>query len=80
MFFFYNNEDGTTQRGLCIFVAEARKKGVISPKGSLTDFESTREKRTVASTTVAELYAFVKCFGTCQFLRGLWIDVTGLMR
>ena len=28
------------------------------------------------STTVAELYSFMKCFGTCQFLRGLWMDMT----
>ena len=29
------------------------------------------------STTVAELYALMKCFGTCLFLRGLWKDLTG---
>ena len=29
------------------------------------------------STTVAELYAFMKCFGTCQFLKGLWMDIAG---
>ena len=28
------------------------------------------------STTVAELHAFMKCFGTCQFLRGLWMDMS----
>ena len=32
---------------------------------------------TTLSTTVAELYAFMKCFGTCQFLRGPWMDLTG---
>ena len=26
---------------------------------------------------MAELYAIMKCFGTCQFLRGLWMDITG---
>ena len=29
------------------------------------------------STTVAELYSFMKCFGSCQFLRGLWSDISG---
>ena len=33
-------------------------------------------KRTVLSKTVAELYSFVKCFGSCQFLRGLWMDMS----
>ena len=31
--------------------------------------------KTVLSTTVAELYSFMKCFGSCQFLRGLWMDI-----
>ena len=29
-------------------------------------FESTKIKRTTLSTTVAELYDLMKCFGTCQ--------------
>ena len=29
------------------------------------------------STTVAELHALMKCFGTCLFLRGLWADLSG---
>ena len=29
------------------------------------------------SGTVAELYSFMKCFGSCQFLRGLWMDSSG---
>ena len=40
-------------------------------------FESTKIKRTTLSTTVAELYALMKCFGTCQMLRGLWKDISG---
>ena len=35
-------------------------------------------KGTTLSTTVAELYALMKCFGTCQMLRGLWKDISGL--
>ena len=45
--------------------------------GSLIDYESQRIKRTVLSTTVAELYSFMQCFGPCQFLRGLWMDLSG---
>ena len=29
------------------------------------------------STTVSELYSLMKCFGTCQMLRGLWADISG---
>ena len=38
---------------------------------------SQKIKKTVLSTTVAELYFFMKCFGSCQFLRGLWMDISG---
>ena len=46
-------------------------------RGSLVFFESTKIKRTTLSTTVAELYALMQCFGT-QMLRGLWKDISGL--
>ena len=29
------------------------------------------------SATVSELYSLMKCFGTCQMLRGLWADISG---
>ena len=29
------------------------------------------------STTVAELGALMRCFGTCLFLKGLWADLSG---
>ena len=45
--------------------------------GSLIDYESQKIENTVLSTTVAELYSFMKCFGSCQFLRGLWTDLSG---
>ena len=45
--------------------------------GSLVDYESQKIKRTVLSRTVAELYSIIKCFGSCQFLRGLWMDMSG---
>ena len=45
-------------------------------RGSLIDYESHKIKRTVLSTTVAELYAFMKCYGSAQFYRGLWMDMT----
>ena len=34
------------------------------------------KERTVLSTTVAELYAFMKCYGSAQFYRGLWMYMT----
>ena len=76
---FKNNADGSSQRGQVIFVAEDRKQATACRdpvKGSLVDYESTKIKRTTLSTTVAELYSFMKCFGTCQYLRGLWADIS----
>ena len=26
---------------------------------------------------MSELYSFMKCFGTCQFLKRLWMDISG---
>ena len=45
-------------------------------KGSLIDYESHKIKRTVLSTTVAELYAFMKRYGSVQFYRGLCMDMS----
>ena len=55
---------------------EQRTRDKVNTRGSLIDYESQKIKRTVLSTTVSELYAFMKCFGTCQFLRGLWMDIS----
>ena len=74
---FKNNTAKSSQRGQVIFMAEGRTEGRVDGRGSLVDYESTKIKRTTMSTTVAELYAFMKCFGTCQFLRGLWMDLSG---
>ena len=47
-------------------------------KESLIDYESKKiTKNTVLSTTRADFCSFVKCFGSCQFLRGLWMDISG---
>ena len=74
---FRNNSDKSSQRAMTIFTADDRVKGKRDTRGSLVFFESTKIKRTTLSTTVAELYALMKCFGTCQMLRGLWKDITG---
>ena len=39
--------------------------------------KSQKIKRAVLSTTVAELYSFMKCFVSCQFFPGLWMDMSG---
>ena len=64
-----NNADGSSQRGQCIFICQPRSKEGDT-KRSLIDYESHKIKRTVLSTTVAELYAFMKCYGSAQFYRG----------
>ena len=65
-----NNSDGSSQRGQCILICHHRNKE-RDTKGSLIDYESRKIKRTVLSTTVAELYALTKCYGSAQFYRGL---------
>ena len=75
---FRNNSDKSSQRAMVIFMAEPRREKSKNTKGSLIFFESTKIKRTTLSTTVAELYALMKCYGTCQMLRGLIKDITGL--
>ena len=45
--------------------------------GSLVDYEGQKIRRTVLSTTVAQLYSFMKCFGSCLFLLELSMDLSG---
>ena len=47
-----------------------------SSRGSLVDYESHKITTTTMSTTVAELNALMRCFGTCLFLKGLWADLS----
>ena len=72
-----NNEGKYSKRGLCIFLAEPRQGKETSTRGYLIDFESKQVRATTMRTAVAELYSFMKGFGTCQFLRGQWIDISG---
>ena len=74
-----NNEDGSSQRGMTVFLAESRERSSKDGMsyGSLIDYESQKIKKTVLSSTVAELYDFMKCFVSCRFLRGLWMDLSG---
>ena len=67
-----NNDDGSSQRGTTVFLAESRERSSRDgmTHGSLFDHESQKIKKTVLSTTVAELYSVMK-FGSCQFLRGI---------
>ena len=62
-----------------MFLAESRERSSRDGMayGSLIDYESQKIEKTVLSTTVAELFFFMKCFGSCQFLRGLWMDISG---
>ena len=75
---FRNNSGKSSQRAMVILMAEPRKEKSKNTRGSLIFFESTKIKRTTLSTTVAESYALMKCYGTCQLLRGLIKDIPGL--
>ena len=46
-------------------------------RGPVVDYESHKITTTTQSTTVAELYALMKCFGARMFLRGLWAVCSG---
>jgi hypothetical protein len=76
-----NNEDKSSQRAHVIFIAQDRVNGSNSAQadtwGSLVDYESHKITTTTMSTTVAELNALMRCFGSCLFLRGLWADISG---
>ena len=76
---YINNEDGSSQRGMTVFLPEIREHSSEDgvSYGSIVDHDSQMITRTVVSTTVAELCLFVKCFVSCQFLRGLWMDMSG---
>ena len=64
---------------MTVFLAEPRERSSRDGMayGSLIDHESQKIKKTVLSTTVAEQNSFMTCFGSCQFLRGLWVDISG---
>ena len=64
---------------MTVFLAEHREQSSKdgTTYGSLIDFESQKIKKIVLSTTVAEMYSFLKCFGSSQFLSGLWMDLSG---
>ena len=73
-----NNEDGASHRDMAVFLSESRERSTKDKMsyGNLIEFESQRIKRTVLFTTGAELFPFMKCFASYQFLRGLWMDLS----
>ena len=73
-----NNSDKSSQGAMVIFMAEPRKEKSKNTRGCLVFFESATIKWTTLSATAAELYALLKCYETCQMLRGLIKDITGL--
>ena len=62
-----------------MFLAESRERSSKDgmSHGSLIEYGSQQIKKTVRSTNVAGLHSFTKCFGSCQFLCGLWMEISG---
>ena len=58
-------------------MSDHKKKNGMSNGSLIIDYESQKIKKTVLSTTVAELFYFMKCFGSGLFLCGLWMDKSG---
>ena len=63
-------DDGSSHIGMAVFLGKSRERSSRDGMtyGSLIDDESPKIKKTVLSTTVAELHSFMKCFVSCQFL------------
>ena len=66
--------DKSSQHAHVIYFAEERqpyntrhceKKDSSATRGSIIDYESHKITTTTQSTTIAELQALMKCFGTC---------------
>ena len=74
---YQNNSDGSSQRGLVICLAEQRKPNQTGTRGSVIEYESHKINRTTLNVTVAELYSLMKGYGTGQWIRGLWTDLSG---
>ena len=56
---------------------EGKPNAATAARGSLIDYESHKITTTTMSTTVAELQALMRCYGSCLFLKGLLADMTG---
>ena len=74
---YQNNPDGSSQRGLCVFLCMFPEWKQTGCRGSLIEYESHKITRTTLNVTVAELYALMKGYGTGQWIRGLWADISG---
>ena len=76
---FQNNPDKSSQLGITVFLCEVRKGKAVDTRGCLVEFSSHKGKRTTlrTTTTVSELYGVLKGFGTGQYLRSLWTDMSG---
>ena len=81
-----NKEDKSSRRAQVIFLCEPRAARVAkgqdascvgNTRGSLIDYESYKITATIMSTTVAESYSLMRCYGTCLLLKGLWCDISG---
>ena len=62
-----------------MFLAESRERSSRDGMeyGNPIDYECQKIKKRALSTTVAELFSSMKCFGSCQFLRGLCMVISG---
>ena len=56
---------------------DATNKKMLDPIAGSPATRKPWIKKIVLSTTVAELYFFMKCFGSRQFLCGLWMNISG---
>ena len=61
-------------RGQCIFICQPRNKE-RNTKGSLIDYEPHKIKRTVLLHDHCRAHSFMKCYGSAQYYRGLWMDI-----
>ena len=70
-----NNEDGSSQQGITVFLAESRERTSKAgmSHGSLIEYVGQKIKKTVLSTTEAELYSFHEMFWFMPVSR-IWLS------
>ena len=75
-----NNDDGSSQRGMTVFLAESRERSSRDgmTDGSLIKYESQKISKDCALHCPGRAVIFqLSALVSCQFHQGLWMDISG---
>ena len=75
-----NNEDGSSQRGMTVLLSRVawainKRRNVIWQVWLI--MKAKRLKRLCSPLPWLSCICIMKCFGSWQFLRGFWVDISG---